>query len=79
MIKDLTISSKTNPVTEILLLLLLELWDWWFAFGGLDLRVYGMKKLPEFVCRPGVGVAAKLGRIETLDRECQEYVVPDRE
>ena len=31
-----------------------------------------MKKLPEFVCRPGVGVAAKLGRIETLDRECQE-------
>ena len=41
MIKDLTISSETNPVTEILLLLLLELWDWWFAFGGLDLRVYG--------------------------------------
>ena len=37
MIKDLTISSETNPVTEILLLLLLELWDWWFAFEGLDL------------------------------------------
>jgi len=39
MIKDLTISSETNPVTEILLLLLLELRNLWLASGGLVLRV----------------------------------------
>ena len=45
MIKDLTILSETNPVTEILLLLLLELRNLWLASGGLVLRgwVWGLE------------------------------------